>query len=83
MSQMQCCLGQHDTAMKNLSQVINADTASPLRIQAMVLRADIYEKQNRPELAVRQLEAAAKKGGEWGEKAKRQLRDYYGFEFTE
>jgi len=54
--------GEFDIAMRMLSKVINADVASPLRLDAMYLRAEIYELQGRPELAMRQLEAAAKKG---------------------
>jgi len=42
-----------------LSQVVNDEVISPLRIQAMFLRAEIYEIQGRPELAAKQWEAAA------------------------
>jgi len=61
--------GDYEKAMRYLSKVINTDVASPLRLQAMLLRAEIYELQERPELAVRQLEALAKKGGEWAQQA--------------
>jgi tetratricopeptide (TPR) repeat protein len=71
---------EYDTAMRLLSRVINAETASPLRIKAMYLRAEIYELAARPELAIRQLEATAKKGGEWGHKAQEKLRVRYGLE---
>lgn len=56
--------GELDTAMRLLSKVINAEIASPLRLQAMYKRAEIYDLQGRHELAQRQLEAAAKKGKE-------------------
>jgi hypothetical protein len=72
-------LGQLDAAMKLLSLVINDDVISQLRIKAMVMRAEIYELQGRPELAIKQLEAAARKGGEWSQKAKERLEKIYGF----
>lgn len=72
-------LNQLDASMKLLSRVINDEVISPLRIKAMVLRADIYEIQARPELAMKQLEAAAKRGGEWGQKAQQKLEQSYGF----
>ena len=70
----------YHTAMRHLSKVINAETASPLRLKAMLLRAEIYELEGRPELAVRQLEAASKKGGEWALEAKEKLRTQYGLQ---
>ncbi|HEY4832950.1 MAG TPA: hypothetical protein VIH61_10375, partial [Waddliaceae bacterium] len=71
---------EYDIAMRLLSKVINAQTASPLRLKAMFLRAEIYELEGRPELAIRQLESAAKKGGEWAHKAQEKLRENYGVE---
>jgi tetratricopeptide (TPR) repeat protein len=71
---------EYDLAMRCLSKVINAETASPLRLKAMHLRSEIYELEGRPELAIRQLEALAKKGGEWASFAKEKLRTDYGFE---
>jgi len=71
---------EYDTAMRLLSRAINEETASPLRLKAMYLRAEIYELEGRPELAVRQLEATAKKGGEWAHKAQEKLRVNYGYE---
>ena len=62
-----------DLAMTLLSEVINDDAASSLRIKAMLLRAEIYEMQHRNDLAIKQLEAASVKGGEWGLKAKTKL----------
>ena len=62
-----------------LSRVINDDVISPLRIKAMFLRAEIYEMQGRPELAIKQLEAAARKGGEWAQKAQEKLEKTYGY----
>lgn len=63
-------LKEYDQAMLTLSDVINSDLASSLRIKAMVMRALIYEMQERPELARRQFETAFLKGGEWAEKEK-------------
>lgn len=70
-------LKEYDQAMSQLSKIINADAISALRIKAMVLRSEIYTLQGRGELARKQLEAAALRGGEWGKKAKEQLvKDY-------
>ena len=70
-------LNEYDQAMSQLSKIINADVISALRIKAMVLRSEIYTLQGRSELARKQLEAAALRGGEWGKKAKEQLvKDY-------
>ena len=73
-----CCkeLGKLDEAMRLLSQVINEDEISSLRIKAMLLRAEIYELQGRPELALKQLEAASFKGGEWAQQAKMKLQQF-------
>lgn len=68
-----------DQAMRILSRVINDDVISPLRIKAMFLRAEVYELQGRPELAIKQLEATAQKGGEWAQKAKEKLEKIYGY----
>lgn len=74
-SQSECYREQKafDSAMRMLSQVINEDAISPLRVKAMLLRAEIYELQGRHELAIKQLKATAKKGGEWAQKAKEKL----------
>lgn len=72
-------LHQLDKAMSLLSKVINEDAVSGLRLKAMYLRSEIYELQERFELAKRQLEATAKKGGEWGKKAKEKLEQNYGY----
>ncbi len=79
-SKCQKALGQLDQAMTTLSKVINHDSVSQLRLKAMFLRAEIYELQNRPELAIKQLEATAKKGGEWSIKAKEKLGRVYGYQ---
>jgi len=68
----------YDMAMRLLSKVINADVASPLRLRAMFERAELYELQERPELAVRQLESIAKMGGEWALAAEKKLKERYG-----
>ena len=77
--QSNCCkkMGQSDLAMLLLSKAVNHDVISALRIKAMYLRADLYELQNRPELAHKQLKAIARKGGIWGNKAKEKLKDEY------
>lgn len=82
-AQSQChkTLHNYDQAMKLLSEVINEDVISPLRIKAMFLRAEIYELEDREELALKQLEAVARKEGEWAEKAKEKLRETYGYSF--
>lgn len=69
---------EYDYAMRLLSKIINADVASPLRLKAMFHRAEIYELQGRPELAIRQLEAMTKKGGDWAYLAQEKLREEYG-----
>jgi tetratricopeptide (TPR) repeat protein len=66
-------LNQLEEAMRLLSKVINADVISSLRVKAMFLRATLYEMQGRSELALKQLEATARKGGEWAQKAKEKL----------
>lgn len=71
---------EFDAAMKMLSQVINEDIASPLRVKAMILRAEVYELQGRYELAIRQLQAVTKKGGEWALEAKEKLKGQYGLD---
>jgi|GEM_PF-815901 len=72
-------INQLDEAMVILSKVINDDTISTLRLKAMYLRAEIYEQQGRTELAIKQLEATAKKGGPWASEAKEKLVRDYGF----
>lgn len=72
-------LQQYDKAMLVLSKVVNDEAISNLRVKAMYLRADIYILQGRPELAMKQLEATARKGGEWSKKAKNRLEQEYGF----
>jgi tetratricopeptide (TPR) repeat protein len=69
-----------DEAMTLASEVINSDTASSLRIKAMLLRADIYELQHRKDLAIKQLEAASQKNSPWAATAKQKLKDLYGNE---
>jgi len=66
-----------EEAMLLLSKVINSTAASPLRIKAMYLRAELYEQMGKPELAYKQLEAATRKGGEWAMKAKEKMEKEY------
>jgi tetratricopeptide (TPR) repeat protein len=72
-------LNQLDNAILILSKVINDDAISALRLRAMYLRAEIYELQERRELARKQLETTSKKGGEWALKAKEKLKNEYGY----
>lgn len=72
-------LNQLEQAILILSKVVNDDAISSLRIKAMYLRAEIYEKQERFELARKQLEATSRKGGEWALKAKEKLDKEYGY----
>jgi hypothetical protein len=72
-------LHQLDDAMRLLSRVINDDVISATRIKAMFLRAEIYELKGRPELALKQLEATARKGGEWAQQAQAKLEKMYGY----
>lgn len=74
-------LNQLDEAILILSKVINDDAISGLRIKAMYLRAEIYERQKRPELARKQLESIVKKGGVWAKKAQEKLdkEDFNGY----
>ena len=71
-------LHRPDKAMALLAWVINGPYASSLRVKAMILRADLYLSLHRKDLAVRQLESVAAKGGEWGAVADRKLRELYG-----
>lgn len=72
-------MGRLDEAMMVLSKTINDSCASQVRIKAMFLRAELYELKQRHDLAIKQLEACAKKGGEWGKKAKEKLELTYGY----
>lgn len=72
--------GKMDEAMLVLSKVINYDAVSSERLRAMFLRAEIYESQGRTDLARRQLQATASKGGPWSLKAKEKLDKYYGYQ---
>jgi len=67
-----------DRAMSMLAWVINGPYASSQRVRAMIVRADFYLAQHRYELAARQLESVAAKGGEWAVIADRKLREMYG-----
>lgn len=60
-------------SMKLLSRAVNEEAISPLRIKALFLRGEIYLLEGRRELALKQFQAAAKKGGRWGKKAKDKL----------
>jgi TolA-binding protein len=70
-------LNQLEQSMKILSEVVNENAVSGERLRAMFLRAEIYELQGRSELARKQLEALAKKSGEWSQKAKIKLEQDY------
>lgn len=66
-------LKEYEKAMTLFSQVINQNVVSPRRIDAMFLRADLYEIQGRHALAIKQWEAIAKKGGDRAQEAKIKL----------
>lgn len=66
-------LERFEEAMRLLSEVINDESVSGLRIQAMLIRADIYELQGKLELAYKQLEAVARKGGDWSIQAQERI----------
>ncbi len=68
-----------ELAILTLSKVVNDDAISGMRLKAMYLRAEIYAQQGRRDLSRKQLEATAKKGGEWGQKAKETLERDYGY----
>ncbi len=68
-------LGQHDQAMLLFSKAINKNVVSSQRLRAMYLRAEVYRLQGREELAKKQWEAVAMKGGEWGSLAKKKLEE--------
>lgn len=70
-------LGELNSAMLELSKVINEDAISSKRLEAMFLRAQIYELQGRFELAQKQLSALSQKGGLWALKAKEKLEREY------
>lgn len=72
-------LRQPDEAMLILSKVVNEDAISQLRLKGMLLRAEVYEEQERKELAQRQLEFLAKKSGDWAVIAKEKLKKDYGY----
>lgn len=73
-------LDQLDEAMLALSKVINEFVSSELRVEAMFLRALIYEQQGKRDFAIKQLESTSKKTGEWAAKAQDKLRQDYGFQ---
>lgn len=70
-------LGDYEQAILLLSKAVNEDLASSLRLKAIYLRAEAYQKFDRHEQARRQLEALAKLTGEWATKAKDKLLNDY------
>jgi hypothetical protein len=63
--------------MQLLGQVVEAEVPSPVRVQAMLERSEIYRAEGKRDLAIRQLEIAAETGGEWAERARETLdKDY-------
>ncbi len=65
----------YDHAMSYLAWITNDPYASSLRVRAMLIRAEIYSEINRDDLAIRQFEAVATKGGEWAKAAERKLEE--------
>ncbi len=74
---------KYDRAILLLSQVINEDCISSLRVRAMLYRAKVYEALHRPDLAIKQLQACARKGGDWAKIAKKRLEKSYGYIWDE
>lgn len=68
-------LNNLEQAMWYLSRAANESVITPRRLEAMYLRAEIYEEQGRHELALRQLQTLSSTGGSWGEKAKTKLKE--------
>lgn len=69
-------LKDYTEAIKHLSSVINSDYPSDLRIQAMVIKAEILDLMGQREQAVRILKASANEKGEWSMRAKTKLKEY-------
>lgn len=65
----------YDRAMSYLAWIVNDPYASSLRVRSMLIRAEIYVEIDRIDLALRQLEAVATKGGEWAKVAERKLEE--------
>lgn len=73
-------LNRIEEGMTQLSEVINYQAISSLRLKAMLLRAEFYATQGKRILAKKQLESLALKGGEWAQKAKEILDKEYKYE---
>lgn len=73
-------LGNLGEAMRILSAVVNERVVSQRRLQAMYIRAEIYEQQKRFNLSKRQLEALSRKGGKWATLAQKKLDKEYSYE---
>lgn len=71
-------LNQLNEAMLTLAKAASEEHPSALCCEAMFLRAEIYELQGRPHLAMKQLESLRSKGGHWGLKASEKLIREYG-----
>jgi tetratricopeptide (TPR) repeat protein len=71
-----------DVALHILSKALDDSSASALRNQALILRAEIYELQGKRELAFHQLEKVAQQEGEWGQWARTRLRQNYQSKFN-
>lgn len=66
-------LGKLHEAHLALSKVINSPVASSKRLQAMCLRASIYEEEGRSNLALRQWQSVASSKGHWAKLAKNKV----------
>ncbi len=71
--QSQCYryLDQFDRSMLILSRIINDEFPSSQKTKAMILRSEIYELQDRYDLAYKQLQVAAAQSGNLAELAKK------------
>lgn len=72
-SQCYAAMKDWDNALLTLSKAINDESVSTMRLKAMYLRGDVYERQGRYELARRQWESVARQNGEWAIKAQNKL----------
>ncbi len=71
-------LRMYPLAFSELSKVINSEYALSVRVQAALLRADLYIETKRLGLARKQLNAIRKKGGQWAILADKKLNDLQG-----
>ncbi|GEM_PF-2147296 len=59
-----------------LSNAINEDIASPLRLKAMYLRGRLYQEEGQDDLAYRQFKTLSRFSGDYANLAKEKVREY-------